>query len=56
MLSNVGCDLLHVGYATEFMGKAVRHSFFTRPPAEAFVTLRDGKKLRPSGGIIFNYE
>jgi hypothetical protein len=38
------------------MAEDVRHGFFTRPPAEAFVTLRDGKKLRPSGGIIFNYE
>ena len=38
------------------MAEDVRHGFFTRPPAEAFVTLGDGKKLRPSGGIIFNYE
>ena len=38
------------------MAEDVRHGFFTRPPAEAFVTLRDGKKLRPSGGIIFNYD
>lgn len=38
------------------MTEDVRHGFFARPPAEAFVTLRDGKKLRPSGGIIFNYE
>ena len=38
------------------MAEDVRHGFFTRPPAEAFVTLGDGKKLRPSGGIIFNYD
>ena len=38
------------------MAEDVRHGFFTRPPAEAFVTLGVGKKLRPTGGITFNYE
>jgi hypothetical protein len=38
------------------MAERERHGFFSSPPAEAFITLRGGKKLRPSDGIIFNYE
>ena len=33
-----------------------RHGLIPSPPAEAFVTLNDGTKLRPSDHVTFNYE
>lgn len=36
--------------------EAERHGLITSPPADAFATLADGTKLRPSGNITFNYE